>query len=63
MCGTILSSLGVKTETIIKRWRDGVVVKNEIETAGPLQFNALLMNIDHKTGLTKSVKQIQKQTS
>jgi metallophosphoesterase (TIGR00282 family) len=62
MCGTINSSLGVKTETIIKRWRDGDVVKNEIEMSGPLQFNALFVNIDQRTGLAKSVKQIQKRT-
>jgi len=60
MCGTIMSSLGVKTDTIIKRWRDGEAVKNEIELSGLLQFNALLMEINPKTGLTKSVKQIQK---
>ena len=60
MCGTIFSSLGVRTETIIKRWRDHQVLKNDIETEGPLQFNALLFDVDIKTGLSKSVKLIQK---
>lgn len=60
MCGTINSSLGVKTETIIKRWRYGQILKNEIEASGPLQFNALLINVDIKTQLSKSVELIQK---
>lgn len=59
MCGTLLSSLGVKTEVIVSRWRDGKVLKNELETNGPLQFNAVLVESDDKTGLSKSIKQIQ----
>ena len=63
MCGTIYSSLGVKTETIIQRWRDNKVLKNEIETKGPLQFNALLFEVDEKTGLSKSSELIQRTIS
>lgn len=59
MCGTLQSSLGVKTEVIVSRWRDGKVVKNELETAGPLQFNAVLVSSDESTGLAKTIKQIQ----
>ncbi len=59
MCGTIYSSLGVKTETIIKRWRDSKVLKNEIETEGPFQLNGLLIEVDNKTGLSISTKLIQ----
>lgn len=58
MCGTIHSSLGVKTDTIIKRWRDGVVLKNEIEMDGPLQLNAVLIDVDTKTGLSRSIQPI-----
>jgi metallophosphoesterase (TIGR00282 family) len=60
MCGTIFSSLGVKTDTIIQRWRDNKVLKNEIEMEGPLQFNALLLEVDEKTGLSQSAELIQK---
>lgn len=60
MCGVLNSSLGVKFETVIPRWRDGKVNKNEMETTGPLQFNAVLIKADSKTGLAKSIKQIQK---
>jgi 2',3'-cyclic-nucleotide 2'-phosphodiesterase len=60
MCGTLNSSIGVKTDIIIKRWRDDEVLKNEVETAGPLQFNAVLIEVNQKTGLAQSIEQIQK---
>ncbi len=59
MCGTVNSSLGVETNIIISRWRDGKVRKNELETTGPLQFNAVLIESDNSTGLANSIKQIQ----
>lgn len=59
MCGTIYSSLGVKTDIIIDRWRNNKVLRNEIEEDGPLQLNALLIEVDEKTGLSKSTKLIQ----
>ena len=59
MCGAIHSSLGVKTETIIKRWRDGQINKNEMETVGPMQFNAVLVNVS-ENGLAESIESIQK---
>jgi len=58
MCGTLHSSLGVKLDVVIPRWRDGVVNKNEIETKGPLQFNAVLIETK-PDGLAKSIEQIQ----
>lgn len=60
MCGILHSSLGIKLNTIISRWRDGTVSRNELEVQGPLQFNAVLIKSDNKTGLAKSIKQIQK---
>lgn len=59
MCGTLHSSLGVKTEIIAKRWHDGIISKNELEADGPLQFNAVLVETD-ETGLAKSINPIQK---
>jgi metallophosphoesterase (TIGR00282 family) len=58
MCGTIYSSLGVRTETIVKRWRDGTVSKNDIEKNGPLQLNAVIIDVDPITGLSRSIKQV-----
>jgi metallophosphoesterase (TIGR00282 family) len=60
MNGAMHSSLGVKMDVIITRWHDGVVNKNELETAGTLQFNAVLLDIDTQTGLAKSITQVQK---
>lgn len=50
MCGALNSSLGVKAGAIIPRWRDGVQTKNELETEGQVQFNALLVEVDITTG-------------
>ncbi len=58
MCGSLDSSLGVKFDTLIPRWRDGKVTRNEIETDGRMQFNALLIETDNSDGLAKNVRAI-----
>lgn len=58
MCGALHSSLGIKTEIIVERWRNGKVNKNEMELFGPKQFNALLVTIDN--GLASHVTHIQR---
>lgn len=60
MCGTLHSSLGVKLDKVIPRWRDNIKNKNELETAGPLQFNAALIEVNPQTSLATSIAQIQK---
>jgi metallophosphoesterase (TIGR00282 family) len=60
MVGALNSSLGVKTDNIISRWRDGTHNKNELETAGPRQFNAVLVDSDVATGLATAIIQIQR---
>ena len=62
MCGTLHSSIGVKTEVIIDRWKTGRASQNEMEEEGPLQFNAVIIEVDTDTGLSKSIRQIQRQT-
>lgn len=59
MCGALHSSLGVKTDVIVKRWHDGVVSRNELETTGPLQFNAVLIETN-EASLAKTITHIQK---
>lgn len=59
MCGTLHSSLGVTTSVIAKRWYSGKSSKNEIEESGPLQFNAVLVDIDETTGLPRTIEHIQ----
>jgi metallophosphoesterase (TIGR00282 family) len=60
MCGALNSSLGVKYSSIITRWRDNIPVPNELETAGPRQLNAVLVETDPGTGRALSIQQIQK---
>jgi len=59
MCGTLHSSLGVKTSVIAERWKSGKSSRNEIETGGPLQFNAVLLDIDETSGFARSIEHIQ----
>jgi metallophosphoesterase (TIGR00282 family) len=58
MCGSLDSSLGVKFDTLIPRWRDGKITRNEMETTGRMQFNALLVESNSQTGLASSAKLI-----
>ncbi len=58
MCGSLDSSLGVRFDTLIPRWRDGTVTRNELETAGRMQCNALLIKTS-QTGLANSVQHLQ----
>lgn len=60
MCGALHSSLGVKTSVIVDRWKSGKPGKNEMEHAGPYQFNALLVDVDNDTGFAKEIEHIQR---
>ncbi len=59
MCGSLDSSLGVKLDTIITRWRTGASSRNELETAGRMQLNAVLVDVDESTGLARSIEHIR----
>jgi metallophosphoesterase (TIGR00282 family) len=58
MCGALDSSLGVKLDVIIRRWKTGQQSRNELETDGRMQFNALYVDVDTE-GLATSVEHIQ----
>lgn len=60
MCGTLDSSLGVKKEIIIGRWKTNIPSVNEIEETGPRQFNAVLITIDVKTGLAAKIEPVRR---
>jgi metallophosphoesterase (TIGR00282 family) len=60
MCGSLDSSLGVTLASVIPRWRDGKQTKNILETSGPLQFNALLVDVDESTGLAHGCKAVRR---
>lgn len=58
MCGALDSSLGVKLDVIIRRWQTGQQSRNQLETDGRMQFNALYVDIDEE-GLATAVEHIQ----
>lgn len=59
MCGTLHSSLGVTFESVVPRWRDGAITKNQIEITGPLQLNGVVVDVDKQTGLARSITQVR----
>lgn len=59
MCGVLNASLGVSLGSVIPRWRDGRSTRNELETAGPRQFNAVLIKAA-ANGLADSIELIQR---
>ena len=60
MCGTLHSSLGVKFSSVIPRWHDDIKTPNILETEGPYQFNAVLIEANNQNGLAESIQPIQK---
>lgn len=59
MVGALDSSLGVKTDVIVKRWQTNLPSRNEMEETGRLQFNAVLVDVDTASGHAKSIDQIR----
>jgi 2',3'-cyclic-nucleotide 2'-phosphodiesterase len=60
MVGSLDSCLGVKSDVIIQRWLTDNRSRNELETAGTMQFCALLVEVDTATGRAKHLEQIIK---
>jgi metallophosphoesterase (TIGR00282 family) len=60
MVGSRDSSLGIKTDIIVKRWLTGERSRNELETDGTMQFCSLLVDINPTDARAKSVEQIIK---
>ncbi len=58
MCGSLDSSLGVTFNSVIPRWKEGIITKNEIETKGKMQFNSVLIN-SNSNGQADSIERIQ----
>ena len=59
MNGSLNSSLGVKLNIAINRWRNGAKLKNELVEEDKLQFNAVLVEFDTNSALANSIKQIR----
>jgi metallophosphoesterase (TIGR00282 family) len=60
MVGSRDSSLGIKTDVIIRRWLTADRSRNELETEGVMQLCGLLMDINPTTGLATHLEQIIK---
>lgn len=60
MCGVLDASLGISFASVLPRWRDGKPTRNILETKGPRQFNAFLVEAN-ENGLARSTELIQKQ--
>jgi metallophosphoesterase (TIGR00282 family) len=60
MCGSLDSSLGVSFTSVLPRWRDGYQTRNELETSGRNQFNALLVITDDTTGKAISAEHVRR---
>lgn len=58
MCGTLHSSLGVKLGVTTKRWYDARPSRNELETAGPFQFSAVIIQSAAKHQTAEAISQI-----
>lgn len=58
MCGALDASLGVRFDSVIPRWRDDHATRNILETEGPRQFNAVLIESNEKA-LASSIEQIR----
>lgn len=59
MCGSLDSSLGISYGSVLPRWHDGSRTRNNLETTGRQQFNAVLVNTDDQTGLANSIEQLR----
>jgi metallophosphoesterase (TIGR00282 family) len=58
MVGALDSSLGVKANIIIERWREGKQNRNLLETEGARQFNAVVIK-GGSNGLAESIERVQ----
>ena len=59
MCGVLDASLGISFESVIPRWRNGNKSRNVLETSGPRQFNAVLIESEAKSGLANSIERVR----
>jgi len=59
MCGSLDSSLGVKFESVLPRWRDGIQTRNILEEAGAMQFNAVVIETNPATNRAQSIRHIR----
>lgn len=59
MCGTLDSSLGASFSQVVKRWKTGKKIRLQIEESGPMQINAVIVEVDNKNRLAKGITQLR----
>lgn len=60
MCGSLDSSLGVTFGSVLPRWHDDILTRNQLELNGAMQFNAVLVDVDESTGLSRKIELIRR---
>jgi 2',3'-cyclic-nucleotide 2'-phosphodiesterase len=60
MVGSYDSSLGIKTDVIVRRWLSDDQSRNELETGGRMWLCGLIIEVHGATGLAKTVQQVIK---
>lgn len=58
MVGALNSVIGDKKEGVIKRFLDQISTKLEIEEEGPIEVNAVVVEINDQTGKAKKIEKI-----
>jgi calcineurin-like phosphoesterase len=58
MCGVLHSSLGVTFASVIPRWKENKQTLNVLSKDKPLQFNAVVVELDN-SGLASDIEHIQ----
>lgn len=58
MCGPLEGIIGVEREMVIRRFITHFPERFEVAKSGPVQFNAVVVEIDEKTGKSISIKRI-----
>lgn len=60
MVGARNSSLGVKTEVIVRRWRGEGQESNQLVEEGEYQFNGVLLECDGTTGWPRDIQRVSR---
>lgn len=60
MVGSRDSSLGIRTDIIVRRWKSDDRSRNELETGGVMQFCSVLVDINTSDQTAKNIEQIIK---
>ena len=60
MCGPVDSVIGMKSEQVIRRFRDQMPVRFEVP-GGPALLQAVVVDVDEETGRARSIERIREQ--